>query len=90
MVRIYALFGVLFTGLNNVAVYQNGQISGMSNIERQFKRSHICENVLEAPVFTKVFFCTFLIEAKQNFVFKNVCIKGVLFKHRKIFWNFSN
>ena len=27
--RIYAVFDVLFTGLNNVAVYQNGQISGM-------------------------------------------------------------
>ena len=32
MLRIYALFGVLFTDLNNVAVYQNGQISGMWNI----------------------------------------------------------
>ena len=28
--RIYELFGALFSGLNNVAVYQNGQISGMS------------------------------------------------------------
>ena len=27
--KIYALFGVLFTGLNNVAVYQNRQILGM-------------------------------------------------------------
>ena len=27
--RIYAVFDVLFTGLNNVAVYQHGQISGM-------------------------------------------------------------
>ena len=27
--RIYAVFDVLFTGLNDVAVYQNGQISGM-------------------------------------------------------------
>ena len=29
LLRIYALFSVLFTGLNNVAVYQNGQVSGM-------------------------------------------------------------
>ena len=27
--RIYALFGVFFTSLNNVVVYQNGQIWGM-------------------------------------------------------------
>ena len=27
--QIYALFSVLFTGLDNVAVYQNGQIRGM-------------------------------------------------------------
>ena len=30
--RIYALFGVLFAGLNNVAVYQNIQIWGMTII----------------------------------------------------------
>ena len=29
MLRIYALYGVLFTGQNNLAVHQNGQISGM-------------------------------------------------------------
>ena len=28
--QIYALFDVLFTGLNNVAMYQNGRISGMT------------------------------------------------------------
>ena len=30
--RIYALFGILFTGLDNVAVHQNWQISGMCTV----------------------------------------------------------
>ena len=36
MLRVYALFGVLFTGLNNVAVYQNKQISGKGNQVKSF------------------------------------------------------
>ena len=36
LLRVYALFGVLFTGLNNVAVYQNKQISGKGNQVKSF------------------------------------------------------
>ena len=34
LLRICALFGVHFTGLNKMAVYQNGQISGMSLVHQ--------------------------------------------------------
>ena len=34
LLRIYALFGVQFTGLNNAAVYQNGQILGMTGTSK--------------------------------------------------------
>ena len=34
--RIYALFGVLFTGLNNLAVCQNGQLSVLVNQVKSF------------------------------------------------------
>ena len=31
LLQIYALFVVLFTGLNNAVAYQKGQLSGMSD-----------------------------------------------------------
>ena len=37
LLRIYALFGVLFIGLNNVAVYRNGQLLCVSKIYHTYE-----------------------------------------------------